>query len=282
MTAKMPDQPVALPHAKRIGVSAGLFLAVLLALLLPGALIILWSVAGRWTPPHWLPQAWTLAHWRDELADGSVLRAAALSTGVALAVTALTTLAAAPTAWALTRLPLRSRRPIEILVLAPVIVPGVVIAAGVGQVFLQLGLAYTVIGVILVQWVGTLPLTIRLLAASFEALPQDLIHAARSLGARPTQVALHVVLPLARPAMLAAALLSFVGSFEEFDKTFLVGAPAVQTLPVLLYQQLDPYSVEMPVAAVVAIVLLLPVLVIFLAAGRFLRDDLLAAGLGKS
>ncbi len=267
---------------RRLGVSAGLFGAALLGLLLPGVLIALWSFAERWAPPAWFPQAYTLANWREVMGDGSVVQAATLSTFIAIVVTALTTAAAAPTAWALAKMPMRGRRVVEVLVLAPVIVPGVVIATGVGQVFLWLGLSYSVTGVVLVQMVGTLPLMIRMLAASFEALPQELIHAARSLGARPARVALHVVLPLAWPGMLAAALLSFVNSFEEFDKTFVVGAPAVQTLPILLYQRLDPYSVEMPSAAVVALILLVPVVAIFLAAGRVLRDDLLAAGLGKA
>ncbi len=266
----------------RIWVGVGLFASLLLALLLPGALIVLWSFAERWTPPGWLPQSYTSANWREVMADGSVLEAAALSTLIAAIVTVLTTLAAAPTAWALAKIPLRGRRAIEILVLAPVIVPGVVVAAGVGQVFLSLGLSYTVAGVILVQMIGTLPLMIRMLSANFAALPQDLIHAARSLGAVPIKVALQVVLPLSRPGILAGALLSFVGSFEEFDKTFLVGAPAIQTLPILLYQRLDPYSVELPVAAVVALILLLPVVVIFLIASRTMRDDLLAAGIGKA
>jgi ABC-type spermidine/putrescine transport system permease subunit II len=134
---------------------------------------------------------------------------------------------------------------------------------------------------VLVQMVGTLPLMIRLLVASFETIPDELIHAARSLGASPLRAAWHVVLPLCIPGLLAGALLSFVGSFEEFDKTFLVGAPVIQTLPVLLYHHLDPYSLQFPLAAVVALILLLPVLVIFVLSGRILRDDVMAAGMGK-
>jgi ABC-type spermidine/putrescine transport system permease subunit II len=215
------------------------------------------------------------------LGDSSLLGAAGNSTLIAVAVTALTALVAMPTAWAMAKFPLRWKRAVEIFQLAPVIVPGVVVATGVGQVFQVLGMAYTVTGVVLVQMVGTLPLMVRLLVASFEVLPDELLHAARSLGARPLAVAWHVVLPLSLPGLMAGGLLSFVGSFEEFDKTFIVGAPVVQTLPVLLYHHLDPYSLQFPLAAAVALILLLPVLVVFVLSGRILRDDLMAAGMGK-
>jgi multiple sugar transport system permease protein/putative spermidine/putrescine transport system permease protein len=265
----------------RLWVSLGLFTALALTLLLPLALLLLWSLAETWRAPALLPQAWTLAHWRSSLGDDDLLEATLSSLAIATVVTALSALLAMPTAWALAKFPLRARRAVEIFVLAPVIVPGIVVAVGVGQLFLQAGMAYSVSAVVLVQMVGTLPLMVRLLAASFETLPDELVHAARSLGATPLRVALHVVLPLAVPGLLAGGLLSFVGSFEEFDKSFLVGAPVVQTLPLLLYHHLDPYSLQFPIAAVVALLLLLPVLVVFVLSGRILRDDLMAAGMGK-
>nr|WP_234903320.1 ATP-binding cassette domain-containing protein [Agrobacterium vitis] len=124
---------------------------------------------------------------------------------------------------------------LEIFILAPVIIPGLVVAVGIGQVFLALGLAYSVAGVIIVQIVGTLPLMIRLMTATLETIPDELIHAARSLGAGTVGIVAHIILPLAVPGLLAGGLMSFIGSFEEFDKSFIVGAPVVQTLPIKLY-----------------------------------------------
>ena len=265
----------------RIWVSVGLFASIALTLGLPLVLVVLWSVAERWAAPGLLPQSYTSTTWLSVLQDEGVLGAALTSTLIALLVTAFTAIVALPTAWAMAKFPLRHKRAIEIFVLAPVIVPGIVVAVGVGQVFLLLGIAYTVPGVVLVQMVGTLPLMIRLLVASFETLPDELIHAARSLGASPLRAVWHIALPLCVPGLLAGSLLSFVGSFEEFDKTFLVGAPVVQTLPVLLYHYLDPYSLQFPLAAVVALILLVPVLVVFVLSGRIMRDDLMAAGMGK-
>lgn len=265
----------------RLWVSVGLFTALVLTLAVPLAVLVLWSFADRWSAPDLLPQSYTGETWRTVLGDSALLAAAVNSTLIAVAVTLLTAVIAMPTAWAMAKFPLRWKRAVEVFVLAPLIVPGVVVAAGVGQVFQVMGMAYTMTGVVLVQMVGTLPLMVRLLAATFEVMPDELLHAARSLGAGPMATARHVVLPLALPGLLAGGLLSFVGSFEEFDKTFIVGAPVVQTLPVLLYHHLDPYSLQFPLAGAVALILLLPVLIVFVLSGRLLRDDLMAAGMGK-
>lgn len=261
--------------------SVVLFSLLALVLLLPLALVLLWSVVERWSAPDLWPSALTLSRWSSVLADENLLTALVSSLSIAVVVTLLTAVLALPTAWSLSRLPGGWRRGVELFVLAPIIVPGIVIGISVVQVLLMLGLAYTMAGVVLVQTLGTLPLMVRILAARFEAIPDELVLAARTLGARPLQVAWHVLVPLAMPALLSGALLSFVGSFEEFDKSFLVGAPSVQTLPVLLYYYLDPYSLQIPLAAVVALILLAPLLIVFVLSGRVKKNDVLAAGMGK-
>lgn len=265
----------------RIFVSIGLYGALTLAIALPLALMFLWSIADGWSPPLIVPKDYTTVRWAGILSDTSLIRAAINSIVIAIVVTFLTAAIALPTAWAMARFPFRLKRLVEIFILAPIIIPGLVVAVGIGQVFLLFGLAYSVTGVILVQIVGTLPLMIRLMTAALETIPDDLIHAARSLGAGTASIVLHIILPLAAPGLLAGGLMSFIGSFEEFDKSFIVGAPVVETLPIKLYMYLDPYSMQLPLAAIVSFILLLPALIVFIIAGRILRDDLMAAGMGK-
>ncbi|MGC4393376.1 ABC transporter permease [Agrobacterium sp. M50-1] len=265
----------------RIFVSIGLYGALTLAIALPLALMFLWSIADGWSPPLVVPKDYTTARWAGILGDASLIRAAINSIVIAVVVTFLTAAIALPTAWAMARFPFRLKRLVEIFILAPIIIPGLVVAVGIGQVFLLLGLAYSVTGVILVQIVGTLPLMIRLMTATLETIPDDLIHAARSLGAGTVGIVFHIILPLAVPGLLAGGLMSFIGSFEEFDKSFIVGAPVVETLPIKLYMYLDPYSMQLPLASIVSFILLLPALIVFIIAGRILRDDLMAAGMGK-
>lgn len=266
---------------RRPMVSATLFLALAVTIALPVILLVIWSLSDRWSYPNLLPDALSLDHWRQVLDDDGIGLATLNSLTIAIGVTLLTTILALPTAWAMAKTPMRGKRALEVFILAPSIIPGIVVGVSVGQVLLSLGVAYTTFGVILVQTIGTLPLMIRLLTASFETLPDELIHAARSLGAGPLAILRHLILPLAVPGLMAGGLLSFVGSFEEFDKTFVTGAPVIQTLPTKLYTYLDPYSLQFPLAAIVSLILLLPVLVVFIAAGRIMRDDLMAGGMGK-
>lgn len=264
----------------RLWLTAGAYGGLLLLLGLPMAMILLWSFSDGWFPPNLLPQAYTLRHWEVFASDDTLVEALRNSIVIAIAVTLASTIIAVPTAWALARFDFRLKRLVDLFVLAPLIVPGMVVAVGLGRVFLRMDLAYTMHGVILVQIAGVLPLTIRILSGAFESIPGDLIHAARTLGAGRWGILRHIILPLGIPAMLAAGLLSFVGSFEEFERTFIVGAPFVHTLPTRLFVNLSA-SLVMPIGSVVCLILLVPVLVVFVLAGRVMRDDVMAAGMGK-
>ena len=195
---------------------------------------------------------------------------------------ALSAVLALPTAYALAKIPFRAKRAVEMFVLAPLIVPGLIVGVGIGYVFFRVGLAYTIPGVILAQTIGTLPFMIRVLSATLEGVPADLIHAARTLGASPLRVGWHVLMPLAWPGFIAGGLLSFVASFEEFEKTFVVGSPLVETLTVKLWATLGGKVMIFPNAAVVTFIVLAPTVIIFFLAERALRNDsALAAGMGK-
>jgi ABC-type spermidine/putrescine transport system permease subunit II len=265
----------------RAFVAFGLYSSFTAVVIVPLLLMLLWGVADGWQPPDVIPSAYTLRHWQAILDSGGIAVAVVRSLVIACVVVVLTCILAFPTAWAMARFPFRLKRTLEVFILAPLIVPGIVVAVGLGKTFLSFGLAYSVAGVVLVQTVGTLPMMIRILSATLEGIPDDLIHAARTLGASKKQTFLHVVAPLSAPGLLAGGLLSFIGSFEEFDKSFIVGAPVVQTLPIKLYIYLDPVSVQLPLAAIVALILLVPAIVVFVLAGRIMRDDLMAAGMGK-
>ncbi|MFN8927102.1 MAG: ABC transporter permease [Rhodospirillales bacterium] len=269
----------------RAFLSAGLFAALALTLLVPLAVGFLWSLVdprSGWFAPALLPGGLATVHWERALASPRLVGGVLTSLFISTVVTALSAAIALPTAYALAKLPFRFKRAVEMFVLAPLIVPGLVVGIGVGILFFRLGLAHSVPGVILVQTVGTLPLMIRIVAAAIEAIPDDLIHAARTLGAGPVRVGLLVVAPLAWPGYVAGGLLSFVTSFEEFEKTFIVGSPVVQTLTILLWQNLGGQAIVFPNAAVVTFILLTPVLLIFALGSWLLRGEgALAAGMGK-
>lgn len=267
-----------------VWVALGLYGYLALTLLFPLVVIGLWAFYDPkvgWFPPDILPRSFSLSAWREVFASGQILSSALLSLVVSTIVTLLTAILAFPTAWGLAQFDFRLKRTVEIFILAPMIVPGIVVAVSLGEIFFTLGLSGTVLGVVLVQTIGTLPLMIRILAATIEGIPKELLLAARTLGAGPRTAVLRIGLPLAWPGMLAGGLLNFIASFEEFEKTFLVGAPKVQTLAVRLWSFLGGQILVLPTAAVVTFLLLLPMLILFIAAERLMREDVMAAGLGK-
>ena len=268
----------------RLMLSIGLYGSLFLTLFVPILLIVIWSLVSMdygWFAPDLFPEALAMDYWREIFATGNVMGSVILSLTIAGIVTLATSLLALPTAYALARFPFKLKRAVEIYVLAPMIVPGIVVATGLGELFFRIGLNQTIIGVILAQIVGTLPLMIRLLTATLESIPSDVLYAARMLGANPLRMVLYIVVPMAMPGFVAGGLLTFIGSFDEFDKTFIVGAPMIQTLPVRLFNYIDGGSIIFPLASVVALLLLIPMVVIFYLAGRIARDDVLASGMGK-
>ncbi|MDP9651561.1 ABC transporter permease [Paraburkholderia caledonica] len=259
-------------RARRYWLAALLYGHLSLTLGLPLVVLGLWSVSDGWFAPALLPQAYTASHWHDVTTDPSLRDALLTSLSIAAAVMTLCAAVAIPPAWALSRMSPVQRRPIELAVVMPLVVPGVVVATALGKILLLAHLSYTWAGVTLAQTVGTLPLMIWILTAGFTRISAETISAARSLGANMVSTVWYVALPEARRALLGGGLVVFASSLEEFDKTFIVGAPNVQTLPVLLYAQVDGAGIVYPVAAVASFVLMLPSVMIFLATVLTARD----------
>jgi ABC-type spermidine/putrescine transport system permease subunit II len=265
---------------------AGLLLAGAIALfIVPIGVAILWSLVNPeegWFPPDILPPSYSLANWRALFSVPELTDACVTSFVIASLVTILCALLGLPSGYAIGRRPLRLRRLLELLVLTPLMLPSVVIATGLGSLFIRLGLSQTIAGVVLVQTVVVLPFMIRIVAATFEGMPQDVIDAARNLGAGTLPLTRHILVPLVLPGLLAGALLSFIGSLQEFLLAFVVGMPDVQTLPILLWSYLGGRSSIWTYGAVVSLVMLAPTVIILFIAERVLKQEYLAAGFGKA
>jgi multiple sugar transport system permease protein/putative spermidine/putrescine transport system permease protein len=252
---------------------------------LPIFVAVMWSLVDPevgWFPPHVVPASLSLANWRALLAVPEMSDAFFTSFTIAVMVTVLSAVLGLPTGFAIGRRQLRLRRVLELLVLTPLMLPSVVLATGLGSIFIRLGLSQTVPGVVLVQTVVVLPFMIRIVAATLGGVPQDVIDAARNLGAKPLSLARHILIPMVAPGLFAGALLSFIGSLEEFILTFVVGMPTIQTLPILLWAYLGGRSSILTYAAVVSLALLIPTLIMLFVVERVLKQEYLAAGFGKA
>jgi putative spermidine/putrescine transport system permease protein len=265
-------------------VSRWILRALLLALLAcfifgPLANLLLWSLAEAWYWPDRLPGQYGFRYWgRVFRPEGQAMESLALSIWIAALTTLLCAMVAIPAAWALAkaRLPLRSL--IMLAFLLPQAFPNMPVYINVARLFFTLGLNGTVAGVVLVHAAHGLVYAVWIAAAAFAAVDDDAILAARNMGAGPLRAFWTVTLPLAAPGIAASAIFVFLESLDEFTASFFVGAPEVRTLPLLLYSAAA--GGNMQVAAITALILLVPSLVFMLLVQRFLRSDVLA-GMGK-
>ena len=158
-------------------------------------------------------------------------------------------------AWLLARGRFRGKMLLDAAVHLPLVLPPVVIGWALLIAFGPNGPAGRALAALfgitlLFRWTGAalaaammaLPLMVRAMRLSLEAVDPRLEQAARTLGAGPWRTFASVTLPLAWPGVLAGAVLGFARSLGEFGATitFVSNIPGeTQTLPLLIYSALE-------------------------------------------
>ncbi|MEZ5877136.1 MAG: ABC transporter permease [Tepidamorphaceae bacterium] len=131
----------------------------------------------------------------------------------------LTMLVATPTgvlaAYGLHASSIRFVRAAFVLMITPMMVPLVLVAIGAFYTYVQLGILYTVTGLVMAHTVLALPLVVIVTGAALKSFDMAQEEAARSLGAPRWKAFLTVTLPQIRFAVVTSALLSFLTSFDE-------------------------------------------------------------------
>lgn len=163
------------------------------------------------------------------------MRATRQSVQIAAAVAVLSTLLGTLAALGLARLNRRIAGWLRAFLLAPMIVPVVVIAIGIYAVFLDLGLVGTYTGFILAHTMLAVPFVVVTVSASLEVFDARLLTAAQSLGANPVRAFQTVTLPLIAPGVVSGALFAFVTSFDELVISLFLNSPYVKPLAVQIY-----------------------------------------------
>jgi len=214
---------------------------------------------------------------------------------LSLKVSILAVLLTLPVAFALAWLLARGRFPgkllLDALVHLPLVLPPVVtgwlllIAFGpngpAGRLladWLGITLMFRWTGAALAAAIMALPLMVRAMRLSIEAVDRRLESAARTLGASPWRAFLTVSLPLAMPGLLAGAVLGFARSIGEFGATitFVSNIPGeTRTIPIAIYGalQIPGHEAEVTRLALIAVLLSL---------GALLVSELLARRMGPA
>jgi ABC-type glycerol-3-phosphate transport system permease component len=259
-----------------------LLLAVALAAV---ALPFLWAVLGSLSPEtelferaH-LPSTLVFDHYRALFADASLLDAIRNSLAVAAATTALCLSLGSLCAYALARLRFPGRRALLAFVLAVSMFPQISIVSPLFLLLRALHLIDTYPGLVLPYLTFAMPLAIWLLLGFFRQLPQEIEDAARVDGASRVRVLLEIVAPLAAPALVTTAVLTFIYCWNEFlfALSFTLG-PERQTVPVAIAMLRGRYQVPWGQVLAASMLCTAPIAALVLAFQRRIVQGLVAGG----
>lgn len=157
------------------------------------------------------------------------------SVGVATASATLAVLFALPAGMAIAWHQFRGREAVLGLLLAPLMVPHIVLGIAMLRFLTQLGGASTMTGLVLAHAVVITPYVLRLVVAAATGFDRSITQAAESLGASPWTVFARIEFPLILPGIAGGWMLAFINSFDELTLSVFVASPSTQTLPVKLY-----------------------------------------------
>ena len=180
---------------------------------------------------------------------------------VAAIAAAISVLVAYPTAAFLSRLPIRWARLLLLLALIPFWTSIVVRMYSMQLILRQGDLLFTQTASIIGMVSYLLPYLIIIFYGGMIGIDNDLLRAARSLGARPSRAFWHVFVPLSRPVVLAGALLVFIIGLGFFITPALLGAPSGMTVSMFIQQQVN--IAQWGVAAAMGVGLLIAALLVY-------------------
>ena len=171
-------------------------------------------------------------------------------------------------AYAFLRVEFRGKKLLLSLMLMPVIVPSIITAIAMYYLAGKLGLIGNFVWLGLCHAVIAMPVVLLILLSALQAVDPNLERAALGLGGSRVRVFCRVVLPIALPGVMSAALFAFLASFDELLISLFLAGVRAQTLPVRIWNSLN-LQIEPTIAAVSAF--LIAVTTVILAADGILR-----------
>jgi spermidine/putrescine transport system permease protein len=217
-------------RARWLGVFSGLVYVFLYA---PILVLVGFSFNASRLASHW--EGFSLEWYLKLLGDAQIMGALRNSLLVAVATTLLATAIATAAALAFHRHRFRLGPTLDAAITLPIVIPEIVLASSLVMLFAALGLRLGFLTVIAAHVAFCVSYAVVVVKARLAALDRSLEEAAMDLGAGPWRSFLHVTLPGLAPGILAAALLVFALSIDDYVVTSFVAGVGSTTLPIQIY-----------------------------------------------
>jgi multiple sugar transport system permease protein len=267
--------------ARKLGFLFAVFIAVS-----PAILVFFWmlslslknEVENTAYPPIFIPSTITLDNFRAVFEQSDFALYTLNSVIVSGSATLLALLVGVPAGYAIAK---ARASGIAVLILIARMTPGLSYLIPLFILFRLLGLTGTLYPIIITHLVITVPIVVWVMIGFFEGLPRELEESALIDGASLWQAFYMIALPLARPGITVAAILSFIFSWNNFIFGVVLAGRTTRTLPVAVYNVMTFEQISWGPLAAAALVVTLPVLVLTVVIQRQIVGGL-AAGSVKS
>lgn len=184
------------------------------------------------------PPGWSLSYYENYFTNPDWIEPTVNSLLIAAATTVLTLLLAVPASLAFTRANFRGKAALNLLIMAPLVVPQVVSAVGYYGYLNLYALTGTRMGVVLAHTALALPVTFLVISATLKGFDRNLERAAMSSGADPFRTFFYVTLPILKSGMLVGALFAFLSSFNEAVVALFIAGRDASTLPKKMFESI--------------------------------------------
>lgn len=252
-------------HGRRLWlyVLAGL---ILLFLILPTVIVIPMSFSES-QYLEFPPQEWSLRWYRNYFNSTTWMQATATSFKAGILTMIVATILGTMAAYGLHITRIRFSGLIFGILLAPIIVPVILVGIGVFYVYVKIKLVNSMIGIVLAHSMLAIPIVMMVVSSALKSFDMNQELVARSLGASRVRAFFTVTMPQIRFSVLSAAILAFLTSFDEVIVSLFVSGGQNSTLTRNMFNalrdQIDPTIAAISTLVVILTSLLLAISQIF-------------------
>ena len=208
---------------------------VLFTILAPIVILLIWTFTSQWSWPNLLPTTYSLRAIKEVFAPyAKVFSTLFSSILLSLSVAILSAIVGTMTARALVLYNFTGKGLIDFLSISPNLVPSTVFVMGIHVIFIRMYLSDTVLGVIMVHLIYTLPYSINIMKDLTKSIGAQMELQAYVLGSSPLKSFIYITLPLLTPGILASISMAYITSFSQYFITLLIGGGKVKTFSILM------------------------------------------------
>ncbi len=237
----------------------------------PLLILVLWTFASRWPWPGIFPTSFSLRALKEVFTPyAKVLPTLVSSILLSITVAALSAIVGTMTARALVFYDFFGKGLIKLLGMAPNLVPATVFAMGIHVVFIRMSLADTLLGVIIVHLIYTLPYSINIMRDLTSSIGEKMELQAYVLGASPLKSFIYISLPLLSPGIMASMNMAYITSFSQYFLTLLIGGGKIRTLSTLMVPFIS--KGDRTIGSAYALVFVFSTLTVFIIMDRLIKS----------